>query len=98
MKKHFNLDNFVNYKAEALPFIKKAHLSGDQLIGCCPFHQDTNPSFSMNVKKGLWKCFGCQAAGNFVQFYALTNNITTKEAFKEICKKYRIKNNGGTKR
>lgn len=38
----------------------------------CPFHDDTNPSLSINDDKGLYKCFACGAGGdiyNFVREY-----------------------------
>ena len=38
--------------------------------GLCPFHEDTDPSFSVNVDSGLWKCHStaCNAEGNVSQF------------------------------
>lgn len=34
----------------------------------CPFpdHNDTNPSFGINLEKGMYKCFGCGRGGNFI--------------------------------
>ena len=29
----------------------------------CPFHGDRNPSLSLNLSKGLWKCHSCGKAG-----------------------------------
>ena len=29
----------------------------------CPFHDDTNPSMSINPRKGYYKCFTCGASG-----------------------------------
>lgn len=29
----------------------------------CPFHKDSNPSFSFNVKRGLFVCYACDARG-----------------------------------
>lgn len=39
--------------------------SGQQLVGQCPLHQDTKPSFSLNIQSGLWTCFARCGAGNF---------------------------------
>ena len=46
------------------------HLSehGDEVGGCCPFHEDLNPSWSGNRLTGLWRCLGCGARGNAAQF------------------------------
>lgn len=29
---------------------------GQELMGLCPFHDDTRPSFSLNVKQGIYIC------------------------------------------
>ncbi|MBK6590051.1 MAG: hypothetical protein IPG22_17340 [Acidobacteria bacterium] len=31
---------------------------GRQLWGLCPFHEDTEPSFAVDERKGLWNCLG----------------------------------------
>ena len=33
----------------------------------CPFHNDNNPSFSINCSSGNWKCFGCKKTGSFFE-------------------------------
>lgn len=30
----------------------------------CPFHEDRNPSASVNLDEGLWQCFSCARAGD----------------------------------
>jgi len=42
--------------------------SGDNYLGLCPFHPDTNPSFSCNFETGFYNCFGCQKNGNAISF------------------------------
>ncbi len=39
------------------------HRSGDEWQCLCPFHGDTNPSFSVNVRLGVYICFACGAKG-----------------------------------
>ena len=43
-----DLDRIVDYKAEYTAAISKEKLriSGDSLLGLCPFHHESNPSFS----------------------------------------------------
>jgi DNA primase len=48
---------------------------GDQRHGFCPLptHQGKgegkrSPSFSANIVKGIWQCFGCGAKGNLIEF------------------------------
>ncbi len=35
---------------------------------CCPFHDDSNPSMSIDGKRGLYKCFACGAGGDIFNF------------------------------
>ena len=83
-----NLDQLVDYKTEYCSIIKKSKISGDNLTGLCPFHDDTNNSFSVDLKTGRWKCHAEDRGGNFTSFYAEINGMDTKEAYKEILKKY----------
>lgn len=85
-----DIDRVVDYKSEYQGYIKKAKITGDQLIGLCPFHDDRNNSFSVNLKTGQWHCFAEDIGGNFTQFYADINGIDTKEAYKQILEKYGI--------
>ena len=85
-----NIDQLVDYKAEYSSCIKKNKITGDQLIGICPFHDEENPSFSANLKNGTWYCFTEGRGGNFIDFYAETYGIDTKEAYKAILEKYGV--------
>ena len=85
-----DIDRVVDYRSEYSSYIKKAKITGDQLIGLCPFHDDRNNSFSVNLKTGQWHCFAEDRGGNFTQFYADINGIDTKEAYKQILEKYGI--------
>lgn len=48
--------------------IEVARKSGMELKALCPFHDDTKPSFSANMEKNMFHCFGCQAKGNILDF------------------------------
>ena len=37
--------------------------SGDEWQCLCPFHDDTSPSFSINIRLGVYICFACGAKG-----------------------------------
>jgi DNA primase len=47
---------------------------GEQWQGFCPLptHEGKrqSPSFSANVGRGIWQCFGCGAKGNLIEFAA----------------------------
>ena len=63
---------------------------GSSYKGLCPFHADTNPSFSVTPEKKICKCFVCGSGGNAINFYSKIKNISYMEAIKELSKKYRI--------
>lgn len=45
------------------------NIGKDNRLECCPFHEDSTPSFAVNAEENLWNCFGCQQGGSFIQFY-----------------------------
>ena len=63
---------------------------GSSYKGLCPFHADTNPSFSVNPEKKICKCFVCGSGGNAINFYSKIKNISYTEAIRELSKKYKI--------
>ena len=63
---------------------------GSSYKGLCPFHADTNPSFSVTPEKKICKCFVCGSGGNSINFYSKIKNISYTEAIRELAKKYRI--------
>ena len=85
-----NLDQVVDYRAEYTAVIQKYKITGDNLVGLCPFHQDRNDSFSVDLKTGKWHCFAEDEGGNFVTFWAKYQGIDMKEAYKEILARYGI--------
>jgi len=83
-----NMDQLVDYTAEYSRVIKKHQITGDQLIGCCPFHDDKKNSFSANLKTGQWKCFTEDESGNFTTFFAKLHGLSNKDAYQEILKEH----------
>ena len=63
---------------------------GSSYKGLCPFHADTNPSFSVTPEKKICKCFVCGSGGNAINFYSKIKNVSYMEAAKDLSKKYRI--------
>lgn len=58
--------------------------NGPRAMGCCPFHQEKTPSFSVNGDEGFFYCFGCQASGDIFDFYARINGLEFKEALEQL--------------
>lgn len=52
----------------------------DELIGLCPFHQETKGSFHASVTKQAWNCFGCKRKGNILDFVAFKEEVEIRQA------------------
>lgn len=63
---------------------------GQNLWACCPFHNEKSPSFSVSPAKGIYKCFGCGAAGDAIQFVIDIEGVNYIDALKYLAKKYGI--------
>jgi DNA primase len=57
---------------------------GANWMGCCPFHQEKTPSFSVNPAKGFYYCFGCQKSGTAFNFYMEMEGLSFLEAIKRV--------------
>jgi DNA primase len=57
---------------------------GANWMGCCPFHQEKTPSFSVNPAKGFYKCFGCAKGGNAFTFVMEIEGLNFPEAIKRV--------------
>lgn len=44
------------------------HAGPDNLVALCPFHDDSSPSFAIDIHSGLWLCYACGEKGNFKSF------------------------------
>lgn len=64
--------------------------AGANYKGNCPFHDEKTPSFVVSPAKGIYKCFGCGAAGNSVKFVMEHEKVSFPEALKILAKKYHI--------
>lgn len=60
---------------------------GKNYFGVCPFHDDHNPSMSVNEEKGIFTCFVCHKTGNVFSFVQDYENVTFPEAVKIVADK-----------
>ena len=65
--------------------LKKA---GTRWKGLCPFHNEKTPSFHINPDRGLFKCFGCGASGDAINFVERTENLTFVEAVESLARRF----------
>ena len=63
---------------------------GVNYIGHCPFHNEKTPSFTVSPAKGIYKCFGCSAGGNAVNFVMEHEHSSYPEALRYLAAKYHI--------
>jgi DNA primase len=58
--------------------------------GCCPFHNERTPSFSVKAGSNYFNCFGCGKSGDVITFVSLFDNLTMSMAAKKLATKYGI--------
>ncbi len=69
------------------------HRKGDQHHGFCPLPQHSgkrnSPSFSANLERGIFQCFGCRQKGNVLEFAAYMDGIDPQDgkALREVALK-----------
>jgi len=61
-----------------------------RFIGLCPFHNEKTPSFSVDVDKGFWHCFGCGKGGDSITFVMEINRFDFLEAVEFLAEMYHI--------
>lgn len=72
--------SIVDVVGRRVPLVKK----GQNYWGCCPFHNEKTPSFSVNEDKGFYHCFGCGEHGDIISFVMKSENVDFKTAITEL--------------
>lgn len=62
----------------------KLQRKGSNYVGVCPFHNDRNPSMSVNQARQIYHCFSCGAGGDVFRFVMEYENLTFPEAMKVL--------------
>ena len=58
--------------------------SGSAFVCVCPFHDDKNPSMSINAVKGFYHCFACKAGGDVFKFVQEFERVGFGEAVERV--------------
>ena len=58
--------------------------------GCCPFHGEKTPSFTVDEERNLFYCFGCHEGGDVFKFIMKSENCNFMDAVKFLANKYGI--------
>ncbi len=69
----------------------KLRRTGKNFVGLCPFHKEKTPSFTVNLEKQIYYCFGCHEGGNAVHFLAKYDHLTFQEALETLANQLGIK-------
>lgn len=63
---------------------------GKSHIGLCPFHSEKTPSFTLDIERQLYHCFGCGAGGDIFTLIMEKENLSFPEALRQLADKYNI--------
>lgn len=63
---------------------------GRDFVGCCPFHDDKTPSFSVSPAKQFYYCFGCGAGGNGIKFLMELGKQSFTEVVLDLAQRYQV--------
>lgn len=69
---------------------------GARFMAPCPFHQETKPSFYVDEARGTFYCFGCQAAGDLIEFYMRINGLDFREAINQLAAEANVSIDAGS--
>ena len=66
--------------------VKNIKFANDEIRCCCPFHKETNPSFSINIKTGKYICFSgtCGVKGDLYSFISKLTGVSYNDAKKDF--------------
>ncbi|MDA1029597.1 MAG: DNA primase [Bacteroidetes bacterium] len=53
-------------------------------VGLCPFHSEKTPSFNVNPRLGIFKCFGCGEGGDVFSFVSRMESLSFPEAVRVL--------------
>src|SRR5215469_6203320 len=64
--------------------------AGRNFVGLCPFHNEKTPSFTVNLERGFFHCFGCGVGGTVFDFLMKIEGLTFPEALQSLASRYSI--------
>ncbi|MGH8503038.1 MAG: DNA primase [Gammaproteobacteria bacterium] len=60
---------------------------GREYVGCCPFHHEKTPSFTVSQDKQFYHCFGCGAHGTALGFMLDYEHLDFVEAVEALARR-----------
>lgn len=86
-----SLPKSINVLSELERYALDYRFSGeDEVLCCCPFHGDTNPSCSVNVQSGAFKCHaaGCGKGGDLLSLLSRVIGKSRALIFADLSQRY----------
>ncbi|GHV92197.1 DNA primase [Spirochaetia bacterium] len=83
----------VNDKLDAISVVEeyvRLEKKGGRYWGCCPFHNEKTPSFTVDPDKKMYHCFGCGQGGGIINFIMEMDKLSFPEAIETLAKKMGI--------
>lgn len=75
--------NILDVARERIQLTKR----GGNYVGCCPFHNEKTPSFTIYPKNNSFYCFGCGEGGDVIAFVRKLDNLTYPEAVQRLAER-----------
>lgn len=72
--------NLVEYIGQYVEL--KQH--GKDYFGICPFHKETDASFSISPEKNIWYCFGCNSGYTIIDFVMKYHKVRFPKAIEYL--------------
>ena len=73
--------NNLKYKSFYTKYITKYEIHGKDMVCICPFHDEKTASMHIDLIKGGFHCFGCDAHGNAREFVEMLKEKSTTVKF-----------------
>lgn len=70
--------------------ISRKRSGSNRYVMCCPFHDESTPSFMIYIEDDNYHCFGCAVHGDAIDFYQNTLGIEFDEALIQLSDKLGI--------
>jgi len=82
--------DIVELIGEVVELVPRGRGDKREMIGLCPFHSDSSPSFEVNGSKGVYACWSCSAGlngsrgGDAITFVRRYYGMSFKEALEHL--------------